>query len=109
MALPSIGVRMNVDRKVLTDANIDIFNDEKKQFSDDIYVDMEKLKKYVKPVLLMRHRSEKIDIHYKSVFKNCELSDYEKLQPEHVGEEEDHESENKKANTEISGRFCPDV
>ena len=55
----------------------------------------------------MRHRLENSDIHYKSGFKNCEISDFELLEPENPFEEGPHKEEKKK--NEFSGRFCPDI
>ena len=43
MALPSIGVRLNVAKSILLDAGIDIFDYDKPQYGDDLSVDMSKL------------------------------------------------------------------
>ena len=40
---------------------------------------MEKLRKYIKPSLVMRHRYPKSDKYYKSGFKNCEQEDFMNL------------------------------
>ena len=55
----------------------------------------------------MRHRFEKNEKYYKSGFKNCNIDDYDLIQPG-FKEHDEHESEGKFAK-EIQKRFCPDI
>ena len=47
----------------------------------DVKISMPKLSKFIKPSLVMYHRTTKSNKYYKSGFKNCEVNDFINLIP----------------------------
>ena len=67
---------------------------------------MDKLRKYIKPNLVITQRKEGKFKHFKSGFKNCDPEDLRNLQHE---ESKDHILIQETEEKELSKRFCPDI
>ena len=87
MILPSIAIGLNEHQMALVKKGLDIFPDDQdngveKLTATDTPISLEKLSRFIKPNVVMRHRFADHEKYFKSPFKQCTLNDYLKIDPD---------------------------